>query len=109
MGGKVNLCRNLFEKSETERLLTRPTHRVEDVINMYLEEILQECVDWINLALERDMCSAPLNIAMKLFLISYFRRVLNIVLLGTFPVSDCVLLTFRNPRLGPSSKAGCGI
>jgi hypothetical protein len=72
MGGKVNLCRNLFEKSETKRLLARPTHRVEDVINMYsyLEEILRKFVDWINLALDRDMCSAPLNIAMKLLFVA---------------------------------------
>ena len=55
MGGKVNSCRILFGKSETKRLLARPKLRVEDNINIYLEEIQQEVVDWINLALDRDI------------------------------------------------------
>ena len=43
------------------------------------------------------------------FLISNFRRVLNIVciLLGISPASDCCLPTFRNPLSVPSSRAGC--
>ena len=46
------------------------------------------------------------------FLISNFRRVLNIVyvlFLGISPASDCSLPTFRNPLSVPSSKAGCGV
>ena len=44
-----------------------------------------------------------------LFLISNFRRVLNIVciLLGISPASDCCLPTFRNPLSVPSPRAGC--
>ena len=45
----------------------------------------------------------------KVFLISNFRRVFNIVyiLLGISPTSDCSLPTFRNPLSVPSSRAGC--
>ena len=43
-----------------------------------------------------------------LFLISNFRRVLNLVciLLGISPASDCGLPMFRNPLSVPSSRAG---
>ena len=45
------------------------------------------------------------------FLISNFRRVLNIVciLLGISPASDCGLPTFQNPLSVPSSRAGCRV
>jgi hypothetical protein len=45
------------------------------------------------------------------FLISNFRRVLNIVcvLFGISPASDCDLPTFWNPLSVPSSKAGCRV
>ena len=45
------------------------------------------------------------------FLISKFRRVLNLVciLLGISPASDCGLLTFRNPLSVPSSRVGCQV
>ena len=41
-----------------------------------------------------------------MFLISNFRRVLNLVciLLGISPASDCGLPTFRNPLSVPSSR-----
>ena len=44
----------------------------------------------------------------QLFLISDFRRDLNIeyVLLGISPASNCSWPTFRNPVSVPSSKAG---
>jgi hypothetical protein len=47
----------------------------------------------------------------EVFLISNFRRVLNIVcvLLGISPASDSDLPTFRNPLSVPSSKAGCRV
>ena len=43
---------------------------------------------------------------LNIFLISNFRRVLNIVciLLGVSPASDCGLPTFRNPLSVPSSR-----
>ena len=46
-----------------------------------------------------------------LFLISNFRRVLNLVciLLGISPASDCGLPTFRSPLSVPSSRAGCKV
>ena len=42
-----------------------------------------------------------------LFLISNFRRVLNLlyILLGVSPASDCCMPTFRNPLSVPSSRA----
>ena len=45
------------------------------------------------------------------FLISNFRRVLNLVciLLGISPASDCGLPTFRNTLSVPSSRAGCKV
>ena len=45
------------------------------------------------------------------FLISNFRRVLNLVciLLGISPASDFGLPTFRNTLSVPSSKAGCEV
>ena len=45
------------------------------------------------------------------FLISNFRRVLNLVciLLGISPASDCSLPTFRNTLSVPSSRAGCEV
>ena len=48
---------------------------------------------------------------LNVFLISDFRRVLNIVciLLGISPASDCSLPTFRNPLSVPSSRAGCRV
>ena len=48
---------------------------------------------------------------METFLISNFRRVLNLVciLLGISPASDCGLPTFRNPLSVPSSRAGCKV
>ena len=46
-----------------------------------------------------------------IFLISDFRRDLNIVyfLLGISPASNCSWPTFRNPVSVPSSKAGCRV
>jgi len=46
-----------------------------------------------------------------MFLISDFRRDLNIVyfLLGISPASNCSWPTFRNPVSVPSSKAGCTV
>jgi len=60
------------------------------------------------------LCKGPLQITgnLILFLISNFRRVLNVLyvlFLGISPASDCSLPTFRNPLSVPSSKAGCGV
>ena len=52
-----------------------------------------------------------LQLTYCVFLISDFRRDLNIVyfLLGISPASNCSWPTFRNPVSVPSSKAGCTV
>ena len=57
------------------------------------------------------MSAAFENLTHSTFLISNFRRVLNLVciLLGISPASDCDLPTFRNPLSVPSSRAGCKV
>jgi hypothetical protein len=57
----------------------------------------------------RVECLCYMELICIYFLISNFRRVLNIVcvLLGISLASDCDLPTFRNPLSVPSSKAGC--
>jgi hypothetical protein len=54
---EVNEYRVLVEKPETKR----PKHRWEDNSKMDLEEILRECVDWINLAEDKDKWLAVVN------------------------------------------------
>ena len=48
---------------------------------------------------------------LSVFLISNFRRVLNLVctLFSISPASDCGFPTFRNPLSIPSSRAGCKV
>jgi hypothetical protein len=65
MGEKVNSCRIFLGKFERKRLLARPKLRVEDDFNIYLKEKCWEVGDWINLDLERDMQSVPVNMIMK--------------------------------------------
>ena len=52
-----------------------------------------------------------LSISVSVFLISDFRRDLNIVYIlpGISPASNCSWPTFRNPVSVPSSKAGCTV
>jgi hypothetical protein len=69
------------------------------------------CLDCLALCGIPENCVEFLGKIDNSFLISNFRRVLNIVciLLGISPVSDCCLPTFRNPLSVPSSRAGCRV
>jgi hypothetical protein len=53
-------------KPEGKRLLGKRRSRREDNIKMNLEEIGWGCMDWINLAQDRDQRRALVNTAMKL-------------------------------------------
>jgi len=75
---EVNEYRVLVEKPETKR----SKHRWEDNSKMDLEEILRECVDWINLAEDKHKWAAPVKTVinlrasenMKNFLTGFTRR-----------------------------------
>ena len=63
----------------------------------------------ISVVISRSQWLLLITTAICNFLISDFRRDLNIVyfLLGISPASNCSWPTFRNPVSVPSSKAGC--
>jgi hypothetical protein len=52
--GRRENCTRFFWESLKERDLRRPMHRWEDGIRMDLGEIGLGCVDWIQLAQDRD-------------------------------------------------------
>jgi hypothetical protein len=53
-GGKRNACSILVGESEGRRPLGRPRHRWVNNIKMNLREIRWGCMDWIDLAQDRD-------------------------------------------------------
>jgi hypothetical protein len=53
---KSNAFKVLLGKPEGKKPLGRPKHRWEDNIKMYLQEIRYNCVNWINVAQNRDLC-----------------------------------------------------
>jgi hypothetical protein len=53
-GDKRNACRILVGKPEGKRPLGRPRRRWVDNIKMDLREIGWDCMDWIDLAQDRD-------------------------------------------------------
>jgi len=53
-------------KSEGKRPLGRPGQRWEDNIEMYLQEVEWEGVDWIELAQDRDRWRALVNAVMNI-------------------------------------------
>ena len=53
-------------KLEEKRPLGRPRRRWEDNIKMDLQEVGCECVDWIELAQDRDKWRALVNAVMNL-------------------------------------------
>ena len=53
-------------KPEGKRLLGRPRLRWEDNIKMDLQEIACGCMDWLDLAQDRDRCRALVNAVMYL-------------------------------------------
>ena len=54
----------LMGKPEGKRPLGRPRCRWEDNIKMYLEEVGRGCVDWMELAIDRDRWRALVSTVM---------------------------------------------
>jgi hypothetical protein len=65
-GEKRNAYRILVRKPEGKRPLERLRHRWEDNIRMDLREIGWGCMDWIDLAQDRDQCRALVNTVINL-------------------------------------------
>jgi hypothetical protein len=64
-GGEKRLYRVLVEKSE-RKPLGRPRRRLEDNIQMDLQEVECGVMDWIDLARDRDRWWALVNAVMNL-------------------------------------------
>jgi hypothetical protein len=65
-GEKRNACRILVGKPEGMRPLGRPRSRLEDNIIIDLREIGWGCMDWIDLAEDRDQWRALVNTVMDI-------------------------------------------
>jgi hypothetical protein len=65
-GEKMNAHRILVGKPEGKRPLGRPRHRWMDNIKIDLRETRGDCVDWIDLARDRDQWRALVNMVMNL-------------------------------------------
>ena len=57
--------RVLLGKPEGKRALERPRRRWEDNMNMDLQEVGFGCMDWIELAQDRDIWRALVNAVMN--------------------------------------------
>ena len=66
MGERRCVYRVLMGKPEEKRPLGRPRRRWEDNITMDLQEVGCGCVDWIELALDRDRWRAFVTAVMNL-------------------------------------------
>jgi len=66
MGERRGVYRVLVGKPEGKRPLGRPRRRWEDNIKMDLQEVGCECMDWIELAQDRDRWRALVNAVMNL-------------------------------------------
>jgi len=60
------MCMVLVGKPEGRRPLGRPRRRWEDNIKMVLQEVGCGCMDWIELAEDRDGWRALVNLVMSL-------------------------------------------
>jgi hypothetical protein len=65
-GGKKNACRILVGKPEGKTPLGRPRCKWVDNVNFDLREIGWVCMDWIDLALVKDLWMALVNTVMNL-------------------------------------------
>jgi hypothetical protein len=59
-------CRSLVEKREVKRLLGRPRHKWKNNTKMDLREIEWDCMDWIDLAQNREQWKALSNTVINL-------------------------------------------
>jgi hypothetical protein len=66
MGEGRGLYRVLVGKPDGRRPLGRPRRRWEDNIRMDLQEVGCECVDWMELAQDRDRWRALVSAVMNL-------------------------------------------
>jgi len=66
MGEGRGTYRVLVGKPEGKRPLGRPRHRWEDNIRMYLREVRFGCVDWMELAQDRDRWRGLVSAVMNL-------------------------------------------
>jgi len=66
MGEGRGVYRVLVGKPEGKRPLGRPRCRWEDNIKMDLEEVGCECMDWIELAQDRDRWRVLVNVVVTL-------------------------------------------
>jgi hypothetical protein len=67
MGESRGVYRVLLGKPEGKRPLGRPRCRWEDNINMDLQEVVCESIDWIELAQGRDRWRVLVNAVIKLW------------------------------------------
>jgi hypothetical protein len=66
MGARRNACRILVGKPEGKKPPGRPRRRWVNNIKMDLREIEWCCMDWIELARDRDQWRALVNMVMNL-------------------------------------------
>jgi hypothetical protein len=66
--GEKNSYGILVGKPEGKRPLGRPKRRWVDNIKMDLRETGWDCVDWIDIAQDRDQWRAPVNAAMNIWI-----------------------------------------
>jgi hypothetical protein len=66
MGERRHACRILVGKPEGKRPLGRPRRRLVDNIKMYLREKGWGCMEWIDLAQDRDQWTVLVNTVMNL-------------------------------------------
>ena len=66
MGEKRGVYRVLVGKTEGKRSLGRPRLRWEDNVKMDLQEVGCGCMDWIELAQDRDRWRALVSTVMNL-------------------------------------------
>jgi hypothetical protein len=66
MGERQGVCRDLVGKPEGKRQLGRPRRRWEENIEMDLQEVGCGCMDWIDMAQDRDRWRMLANAVMNL-------------------------------------------